>query len=171
MNGHIARRAVFEHWPLDADEKRIQKDGQDVVKELNLGPVDLAALKELEDHLRQEPLQTHMPQIEACKNPAIAEMIVRSAVDLGDKRRIGTTEFDRAVRTLPGMAYLLYLSLRRQQGEISPRIALKIFSDTAAQGRSEALQLALFTVTGFKDESSGNAEPGEAKPPSQKMNQ
>ncbi len=172
MNDHIATEASFEHWPLNADGERILKDGEPVIKNLRFGKVSLAALKELEDYLRREPLDTHLQQIEVQRIPRVAEIMVRAAVELGDKRRIGTPDFDRAVKTLSGMAYLMYLSLRAQQPEMSPKLALKILSDEAQHGRQEQLQGVLFKATGFVDESGGNSSgkdegPDQASPTAQ----
>lgn len=152
MNEHISREATYEYWPLDKDGNRILKEGSATIKELRFGAVFISGLKELEDHLRQEMLQALMPQVESCKTPEIAAMIVRSAIELGDKRRIGTKEFDLAVKSLAGIAYLTYLSLRVNHPEMTPSLALKIVSDSNTSKRFALLQTQLFTATGFKSD-------------------
>lgn len=174
QTAHISKESTFEHWPLDADGNRLVKDGVEVVMHLRFGKINMSALAELEEHLRRETLQLYLPQIEGISNPGIQAIMIEKAIALGDKRRIGMPEFDAAVETVGGVAYLTYLSLRKAHPEMNPRLAMKVFSDINASGRIIEFKLKLFSATGFdtgkaqagqKDSTEGNQSLSTSEPP------
>lgn len=149
---HIARSKVYEHTIKDSEGTVL-----DTVN-YTMSPIDLSTLAELEDYLRGEVLSVIEQQI-IDKPPLIQEVIVGKALEFGDKRRIGTKEFDRAVQTFNGMAYLLFLSVRVKHPEFTPRLGRQILNESNNNGHMDKLASSLFTVTGF----STGKEKGQVK--------
>jgi hypothetical protein len=148
---HISRVGVYEHTPLDADGNPKRGDlGQPVTETIQLSKIDLSLLTQLEDFLRSEALNSTYPVLQG-KPDHVQRMMIDSAMALGDRRRIGTAEFDRAVQSLSGMTYLLYLSMLAKQPATTPETARRIFSEANALGAEKLTELTtrLFAVTGF----------------------
>jgi hypothetical protein len=118
-------------------------------------PLNMKDLVELQDYLRVDNIRVLKSQLADMPIELAKTLFLEAQKDV-DRIKIGTQAFDAASQSVSGQMYMMYLSLRHRQPEITLDKAGELLTLTTIEGLKDKLD----KMAGYSDD--GN--PTQAQP-------